>query len=231
VIVVGPPTLGPPVIVNEPVVAPRAIPTVFDDRETNPSLSCESATFTPGLGAGPFRVIVPVTVSPMPTLFALSVSMMVGCTTLIVPKAGLKPGADAMMFVDPTLSGVIVTVVLSAFGRTIPLGGALAMVGSITERLTTWPLGPAAAPNVTIKVPGVLTRLSGSGDTVIEAGALAVIATVWGVLSWTLSFTINCATYIPATSATKVGDTVLAPIRTALLPAGTVRDHLYVNGA
>jgi len=142
--------VGPPVIVNVPVALPLGIFTLVDDRETNPVLSCESVTLSPVLGAGEFSVIVPVTVFPTPTLFELNVSVMVACPTLIVPKYGLRPGAEAMMVVDPGLSGVIVAGVLNAPGRTVTVGGAVATVGSTTVSVIAWPLGPAADPSVTV---------------------------------------------------------------------------------
>src|ERR1019366_1465776 len=88
VIVVGPPAVGPPVIVNVPVVLPPVMFTLVDDRVTNPVLFSESATFTPVLGAGEFSVIVPVTVFPTPTALELNVSVMVACPTLMVADAG-----------------------------------------------------------------------------------------------------------------------------------------------
>src|SRR3954451_21205192 len=54
----------------------------------------------------------------------------------------------------------------------------------------------------------------------------AVIVTVAGLLAVTPLFTVNCATYVPDASATKVGDTVLDPESVALLPLGRiVNDH------
>src|ERR1700736_6706807 len=57
------------------------------------------------------------------------------------------------------------------------------------------------------------------------------IVTVEGALLATPSFTINCAIYEPALSATKVGETVLAPVNVAVLPAGrAVSVQAYVSG-
>jgi len=55
---------------------------------------------------------------------------------------------------------------------------------------------------------------------------VAVMVVVTGMLLWYPSLTINCATYMPATSATKLGDTVLAPESVAELPVGRLRDQL-----
>src|ERR1700736_3804072 len=56
------------------------------------------------------------------------------------------------------------------------------------------------------------------------------IMTVDGALLATPSFTINCAIYVPALSATKVGETALAPVNVAMLPAGRVSVQAYVSG-
>jgi hypothetical protein len=45
-----------------------------------------------------------------------------------------------------------------------------------------------------------------------------VMVTVAGWLVRTPSLTINCATYVPATSIVKVGLTIFALLRVALLP-------------
>src|SRR5664280_467119 len=178
---VGPPALiGPPVTVNVPVVPPEGIVTLVVDSETNPFLSSESSMVTPVAGAGEFSVMVPVTVFPTPTLLEPSVSVMTPGTTSISPKSGLKPGDEAVMIVDPTLSGVIVTAALNAPVGTVTDGGAVATVGSSAESVTTWPLPPAAVPSVTVKVPGLPTRVSGFGESVmvLPAGIVAVIVTV-----------------------------------------------------
>src|ERR1019366_2252348 len=122
--VVGPPAVGPPVIVNIPVVLPPVMFTLVDDRVTNPVLSSASATFTPGPGAGEFSVMVPVTVFPTPTALELNVSVMVACPTLMVADAGLEPGVEAKMFVVPTWPGVIVAVVLVVPPGTVTVAGA-----------------------------------------------------------------------------------------------------------
>ena len=64
-------------------------------------------------------------------------------------------------------------------------------------------------------------RLKGSGVMLIVI-AFAAMLTVTGALLENASLTINCATYVPARSATNVGDTVVAPASTAALPAGFV---------
>src|ERR1019366_226329 len=193
---------GPPVIENHAVVLPPPTFTLGEDRLTNPVLSSASAIFTPVPGAGEFRVIVPVTVFPTPTTLELNVSVMVACPTLIVANPGLKPDAEAKMFVVPTATGVIVAAVLIVPAGTVTVTGAVAMVGSRTVSVITWPLTPAGCPSVTVIVPTLVMRLSGSGASVMELAGAAVIVTVDGRLSWIPSFTINCATYVPCKSAT-----------------------------
>ena len=56
----------------------------------------------------------------------------------------------------------------------------------------------------------------------VPGGAEAVIVTVAGLLLVTPLLTINCATYVPATSAMKDDDTPLAAESAALLPDGRV---------
>src|SRR4051794_39949241 len=63
-------------------------------------------------------------------------------------------------------------------------------------------------------------------------GAFVVIVTVAGALSTVPSFTINCATYVPARSAVKVGFGIVVLDNVAVLPVGRViRLHLYVSGS
>src|SRR3954447_20197207 len=99
-------------------------------------------------------------------------------------------------------------------------------------RFTTWPPWPAGADSVTVSVPGEVVRFSGFGVSVIAAAEDAVIVTVAGVLFVKPSFTISCTTYVPATSATKLADTLFAFVSVALLPAGRlVNDQEYVSGS
>src|SRR5436305_1862141 len=84
-------------------------------------------------------------------------------------------------------------------------------------------VAPAAVGNVTVNVPGALVAIfNGFGVNPIVAGGTAVIVTVAGLLFENPLFTISCTTYIPATSATNVGETVLAPESVAVLPGGRV---------
>jgi hypothetical protein len=53
------------------------------------------------------------------------------------------------------------------------------------------------------------------------------IETVAGMLLPNASLTISCATYVPATSGTKLANAPYTPLREALLPAGPLRDHRY----
>lgn len=67
---------------------------------------------------------------------------------------------------------------------------------------------------------------SGLGVRVIAVFAAAVIMTVLGLLWVNGSLTISWATYVPTTSATNVGDELLAPESVAVLPLGRLSsDH------
>ena len=176
------------------MVLPPGMLTLVVDKLTNPVLSRESPMLTPVPGAGEFNVIVPVTVFPTPTVLELNVSVMMAWPTLIVADPGLKPAADARILVLPTLTGVIVAVVVVAPAATVTVGGAVATEGSRTVSVITWPLAPAGCPSVTVIVPTLVMRLSGSGASEMVLAGAAVIVTVEGTLSWIPSFTINCAT-------------------------------------
>ena len=58
-----------------------------------------------------------------------------------------------------------------------------------------------------------------AGSTVVPRLA-AVIVTVTGTLLLKKSLTISWTTYVPSTSATNVGDTLVGPVSNAVLPAG-----------
>jgi hypothetical protein len=54
----------------------------------------------------------------------------------------------------------------------------------------------------------------------------AVTVTVTGLLEVNPSFTINCTTYVPATSAVKFGETAVVEESVAALPGGRLaNDH------
>ena len=69
-------------------------------------------------------------------------------------------------------------------------------------------------------MPGELLRFKGFGERVSVIPPVVIVTVAGGLLLEKGSFTINCATYVPAKSATKVGDTVVGPKSTAALPAG-----------
>src|SRR4051794_4758323 len=98
--------------------------------------------------------------------------------------------------------------------------------------MTIWPPGPARLPSDTVRNPGAFVlRFSGFGVRVIVLTP-AVIVTVTGALLANPSDTINCATYVPATSAKKVGATAVSDESAAVLPVGRlVNDHAYVSGS
>ena len=57
-------------------------------------------------------------------------------------------------------------------------------------------------------------------------GTVTVTSAVFGSLSTIPSLTINCPTYVPAISGTKLGCTVVSPAKVAALPEGkVVRAH------
>ena len=62
-----------------------------------------------------------------------------------------------------------------------------------------------------------------AGSTVVPRLA-AVIVTVTGTLLLKKSLTINWTTYVPNTSATNVGATLVGPVSNAVLPAGRDRN-------
>jgi len=184
-----------PVTVNVPVVAPPAMLTL-GGKVIIPLVSTPKATLIPFGGAGAVSVIVPVTVFVMPTLPALSVTVMPGWPTFTTVLPGWKPGAVAKMVVEPVFNGVMVAVVLVDPSGTVTLGGAVTTLASKTERVIAWPPEPAAGAwaRVIVKVPGALEeRFSGLGVSVIGF-APAVIVTVEGTLSTNPSLTINWAT-------------------------------------
>jgi hypothetical protein len=155
---------------------------------------------------------------------------MTGVVTLTAVVPFRNPVAEATMFVLPGATGVTGTVTDEEFCATTTLGGREITVLSYPEKVTDTPPAPAGAPMVTVKFCGARDRLRGFGLSVI-AVAPAVIVTVDGALFKIPSLTINCTTYVPARSATKLGDTVLAPCRAAWLPCGrAVNDQEYVSG-
>jgi len=99
------------------------------------------------------------------------------------------------MVVLPAASGNTGTVAVVAPAETVIVGGTVATLGLLLTRLTTWPLEPAAAPNVRVKLPEPLvSKLNGLGPSVIGGGGTATIVTVDGLLEAIPSLTINCAT-------------------------------------
>jgi hypothetical protein len=114
------------------------------------------------------------------------------------------------------------------------------MDGSLLVSVTKTPVGGAGAFNVTgngAVPPGCNATADGKVIHVPEeppddpvAAFAAVTVTVEGELVPAPSRTINCATYVPATSATSAGETVPALDSAAELPAGRVAsDHEYAN--
>ena len=128
------------------------------------------------------------------------------------------PATVAKMLVTPVISGVIVTVAVLEFAGTVTLVGIEITLGSNPEKLTVSALVPAGGLTVTVRVPGAFSsRFSGLGASVTFI-VLAVIDTVTGELLRVPLFTINCATYVPETSARKLGVAEFAFDSVAVLP-------------
>jgi hypothetical protein len=139
---------------------------------------------------------------------------MIGAVTFTVALPLWTPVADASMFVLPGATGVTSTVTVEEFSGTTTLPGTEITVESYPEKVTVTPPVPAASPKATVKFCGASDRLRGFGVSVIPVVAAAT-TTVVGELFSVPSLTINCTTYVPARSATKLGDTVSPPCRTA----------------
>src|SRR5260370_32475524 len=106
---------------------------------------------------------------------------------------------------------------------TVP--GTVKMVGSNPVNCTSW-LATVAKGAVTRTVPvAAVVMFSGLGVKLKRKELTAVIVTVTGELFAKPSFTINCATYVPGISGTKVGLAMFGVVMSALLPGGLVSDH------
>ena len=107
---------------------------------------------------------------------------------------------------------------------------SVALLGSL---LASWTVtvdcaGAARVTGNETRLPGAIVIGPGRIMSIDEVwtSALAVIVTVAGALLANPSFTINCTTYVPSTSATNAGCLVLADSSVALLPCGRlVNDH------
>ena len=221
-----------PVAVNVPVVAPAANATVAGWKVTNPSGS-ESVTDTPPVGAGLLSVRVPLTVRVSPMVPADSFTVIAGVVTLTWANPGENPLASAVMVVLPDpLPGETCTLTPAMPSGTVTFAWMDAIVPLLLSRKTIWPPGPAKLPRDTVRNPGVLVlKLKGFGERVIVLPP-AVIVTVAGVLYANPSNTINCTTYVPATSAKNVGETAVSDESAAVLPAGRLlNDQAYVSGS
>src|SRR5664280_1918407 len=221
-----------PVAVNVPVVAPAANATVAGWKVTNPAGSV-SVTDTPPVGAGLLSVRVPLTVRVSPMIPADSATVTAGDVTLTWANPGVNPLASAVMVVLPDpLPGMTCTLTPAKPSGTVTFAWMDAIVPLLLSRKTIWPPGPAKLPRDTVRNPGVLVlKLKGFGERVIVLPP-AVTVTVAGVLYANPSNTINCTTYVPATSAKNVGETAVSDESAAVLPAGRLlNDQAYVSGS
>lgn len=160
--------------------------------------------------------------------------LMVGpLPTVTVWLAEDNPVPEAVMIADPLPIPVTVGTRLGAVapcGMKILVGEIATFDGSLLIRLRNTPPEPAGLVKVTGKSAVWPTTTRTPAGRIMSFAA--VIVTVEGVLLVTPLFTINCTTYIPATSVTKVGVAVLAPDRVALLPGGrVVNENAYVRGS
>ena len=124
-----------------------------------------------------------------------SVSVIVGKVTITVAVPDPKPGAVAVIVAIPlTLPGVTVTLTPAEPAGTVTLGGTVATLVSLLDRLTIWPPGPAGADSITISEPGALVKFSGLPRNTIPPPLATVIVTVTGLLLVKPLFTISCTT-------------------------------------
>jgi hypothetical protein len=182
-----------PVTVKLPPLEPEGIRTLGVTVASVGSL-LTSVTVVPLTGAGPFRVMVPVAVRERPTGNELGLSVIVACVTFTTELEGNNGGEVArtlVLLLVTGLTGVTVTSMLADPNGMTTLGGILTTAG-LADRLTVWPLPPAANGIVTVNVPGAaVVRLSGFGDSVMPP---AVIITVERLLSVKPSLTFSWAT-------------------------------------
>jgi hypothetical protein len=89
----------------------------------------------------------------------------------------VNPAAEAVivaLFVD--VPAVTWNVAVVACGSTVTLAGTEATLELLLERVTTWPLAPAAAFKVTLIVPLELaSKFKGSGESTIGATAVVIV--------------------------------------------------------
>ena len=105
----------------------------------------------------------------------------------------MVPGADAMMVVLPTPTGVTVTLAPVELCGMVTLGVTVATLESRLASATTKPPAGAGPPRVTARLPGAWKRSSGFGVSAIVIDC-AEIVTVAGALFVNPSFTISCTT-------------------------------------
>jgi hypothetical protein len=220
-----------PVRVKPPVVLPPEIGTLTGCTLTMPPGVAVSVTIKLE-GAGVLRVMTPFIVLVSPTTAESSVTVISGKDTFTVAVPGPKPGTVAVIVVEPlALPGVTVMLAAIAPSGTVTVAGTVAMLVLLLVRLTVWPPTPASAGNIRIRLPGVVSKFRTFWKNKMAPEAVEIV-TVAGSLLMKPLFTMSCTTYIPATSATNVGDTVLAPESVAVLPAGrVVNDQAYVRGS
>jgi len=215
-----------PVTVNEPVVPPLGTLTVGGSTSTVPDGVDFKFTLTPVGGAEVLSVKVPLIVPLSATELEASEMVIVGTTTFTVAVPETNPEADAVMVVEPVATPVTEMIAVIPSAPTVTVEGTVAAAGLLLTSWITLPLEPAGE-RVSVRVPvEPAPTASGFGFRLIVGVFATVMVTVTGKLFWYPSLTINCATYMPTASGTKVGDTVMAPDNVAELPFGRLSVQL-----
>ena len=156
------------------------------------------------------------------------VTEIAGKATVTVMVPDTIPDADAVIVAVPlTVPDPTVKYAPVLPAPTITADVTVAMLELLLVRLTVWPLAPAADGNRTNTELAPPVRLKDDGWNVIPFVALtAVIVTVAAADALTPLFTINWITYVPTTSATKVGFEAVGSLNVAaLLDGREVNDH------
>ena len=93
-----------------------------------------------------------------------SVRVTVGVVIFTVALPGIYPLSNAVMLVLPGPTAVTGTETLVKFAGTVTDEGTVATVVWLLNKLTCWPLGPAAPERVSVRLPEeLLSKLSGFG--------------------------------------------------------------------
>jgi len=162
------------VAVNDADVAPAA--TVTLGGTVALVLLEDKVTTDPPVGAGPFRLTVPVEGVPPTTEVGTSVTLASATDGVIVSVAvtDAVPSLAVIVAVVAVVTDVVVAVKVAdvAPGATVTLAGTTALV-LLDERVTTVPVGPAGPDRVTVPIDEFPPRT--------EGGAIVTLSSVAGV--------------------------------------------------